>query len=439
MTICVIELNDSELRVGAGSNILVRSPGYAVVHNDSIRLGEDALRQARIYPHRAHNRFWSHLNQDTLPVRSKRFRHNADLAYAHLLALHEQANKPEEIIFAVPGNFSNQQLSLLLGIAKACPFSAVGLVDSAVAAVAAVAAAGHYLYVDIGLYHTVLTQVDVGDAVVRRSVKSIDDVGLNAIYDAAAELMADTFIRQSRFDPRRYAETEQALYDQLSRCLHSAGHEVPLQIEFQGMRHQARLDQDRLLEKMQPFYTQLWQRLETDETLLLSDRIAALPGFTEKLSRHDRLDPEDLFRGCHEHRPAIQSTESRLSFVTRLPAAAKPKIIGVSAAKKKTAEPGGNEPVVTHLLIDHRAFPLQPRPLYLTAQGTVSRSRQDSSRCALALNGRQAEIRPSSDAALYVNGEPLVGTRRLVAGDKISFAGSETLFSLIGVADPDAA
>lgn len=435
MTVCVIELNDSEVRVGSGSKILVRSPGYAVVHNDAIRLGEDALRQARLYPHRTYNRFWSHLNQDTLPARSKRFRHHADLAYAHLLALHEQSGRPEEIIFAVPGSFSKQQLSLLLGIANACPFSTVGLVDSAVAA-AAGAGAGRYLHVDIGLHHTVLTDVEVGDEAIRRSVKILDDVGLTAVYDAAAELMADTFIRQSRFDPHHYAETEQALYDRLPRCLTAKNGELMLEIEFQGIRHQAKLNQEKLVDKLRPLYSKVWQRLEPDERLLLGDRIAALPGFTAKLSRYERLDPEGVFRSCSEHRRLIQGSGPALSLVTRLPAAAKPEIAGDAPAESARTEAEWGE-AATHLLLDHRAFPLRERLLYLSAHGSVSSSKQDSSLCAIALEGRRAIIRPLRDAVLYVNGEELTEVRALVAGDKIRFAGSDTVYSLIGAVDPD--
>src|SRR3990172_12282752 len=147
----IIELNDSEVRVAAAGRIIVRSPGCAVVRGERVCFGHEALKLAHLHPRETYNRFWAHLSQDALHTPTRRFRHHADLAYAHLLALYEEAGKPDEVIFAVPGSFSNEQLSLLLGIAQACPFKAVGLVDSAVASAAAVAGRGRYAHVAIYL------------------------------------------------------------------------------------------------------------------------------------------------------------------------------------------------------------------------------------------------------------------------------------------------
>jgi hypothetical protein len=38
---------------------------------------------------------------------------------------------------------------------------------------------------------------------------------------------------------------------------------------------------------------------------------------------------------------------------------------------------------------------------------------------------------------MYVDGERLAGSRRLAAGDRISFAGSDTVYSLISAVSPD--
>ena len=50
MTICVIELNDNEIRVGSGNDIILRSPGYAFVDDDRIELGVAAAKKARLHP-----------------------------------------------------------------------------------------------------------------------------------------------------------------------------------------------------------------------------------------------------------------------------------------------------------------------------------------------------------------------------------------------------
>jgi hypothetical protein len=440
MTSWVIELSATEVRVGKGAEILVRSPGYAVVDGDRIWLGEEAWGQAYLHPHRTYNRFWSHLGQDTLRTPSRRFRHNADLAYAHLLALYEQAGQPEEIIFAVPGSFSPQQLSLLLGIAKACPFAAVGLVDRAVAGAAEVAGSGHYLHLDIDLHHTVLTWLEVDTEIVRCSVETIDDMGLSTLYEACADRIADTLIQQSRFDPRQHGESEQALYNQLFLGLTRNPGEMQVAIQFQGTRYQTRLSREVLLEALQPHYTKVWRRLAPQQRLLLSDRMATLPGFTASLSNYyECLAPEAVFRSCQEHEGVIRSPGPNLKFVTRLPATVRsqpamvtPKQLSGPALPMEGIETG------THLLCGHHAFPVREQPLYLSGSGSVSSILQDSSSCSIQWHRRQVVISPLGKAAVCVNGHPLSGTRGLVAGDEISFTGSDTVYSLIQLAHPDA-
>jgi hypothetical protein len=440
MTCWVIDISATEVRVGKGSEILICSPGYAVVDRDNIWLGEEARDQAHLHPHRTYNRFWSHLDQDTLRTPSRRFRHNADLAYAHLLALYEQAGEPEEVIFAVPGYFSSQQLSLLLGIAQACPFAAVGLVDRAVASAAGVVEPGRYLHLDIDLYHTVLTQLKVGSEIIRRSVEILDDVGLKVLYELSADLIADTFIQQSRFDPRQHGESEQALYNQLPRCVASNRQEVVAEIPFQGTRYQAKLSREILLERLQPYYVKMWRRLAPQHQLLLSDRMAALPEFTANLSNYKFVAPEAVFKGCQEHEAVIRSPGPHLKFITRLPVA-----IRHQTATAPLKQPPG-EPVQSregakagiYLLSGHYAFPLGEQPIYLSAGGAVSSVMGESSICSVVWSHRQVLITPLGKVTVYINGQPLTSASSLGIGDEVSVAGSDAVYWLIQRAHPDA-
>ena len=77
------------------------------------------------------------------------------------LLWHDMAGEVEEALLAVPGSFTSAQLSLLLGLAQASPFSVTGLVDAAVAATAATAGPGSYNHLDIQLHQTVVTSLEV--------------------------------------------------------------------------------------------------------------------------------------------------------------------------------------------------------------------------------------------------------------------------------------
>ncbi|MBI2970081.1 MAG: hypothetical protein HYY36_05020 [Gammaproteobacteria bacterium] len=443
MSDCVIELVDSEIRVARGKRVIVRSPGYAVIRAGKTVLGEQALREAHLHPRDTYNRFWSNLSQDPLQTASEHVRHHADLAYAHLLSLHEQAGKPKEVVFAVPGSYSRDQLALLLGIAQACPFAAVGLVDTGVAAASVAAGPGSYLYVDMQLHRMLVTRLAVDDMVVRESVETIENGGLVAIHDVSAELIADAFIAQCRFDPLHLAETEQALFDQLPQYLKTLSErpEVVLEIQFRGSRHQARLKQTALLEKLEPHYVEVIQRLDADRVALLSSRCAALPGLADRIPGAHVLEADAPFSACSVHASIIRSTGPDVSFITRLPAPPRPRVTaaGVPPQEEITERRDDVPEAVTHLLSGHRAYPLTASPWFLSAAGGIGRVRDQATSCCVVLNSRRAVVEPLSDINIYVNGTRLSGKRELSAGDKISFAGTETVYSLITMVDPDAA
>jgi len=436
----IFELNDAEIRVGHGGKIIARSPGYAVVRDDEVSLGSAATHLAHLHPRQTYNRFWSALNQDALALPARNFRHHADLAYAHLKAVHEQAGKPVEVVFAVPGSFSSAQLSLLLGIAQACAFTTNGLVDSAVAAAAATGP-GSYLHLNLYLHHSVFTHIDVADQVVRGAVVTVDDGGLAGIHDAAAAWIADLFVQNCRFDPLQHAETEQALYDKLQGCLQalSTQQETLIEIQFRKTGYQTKLSRAALLEQLEPRYRAMIARFTGGDIPLLGDRVAALPGFTTRLPQARVLEASAVFQGCERNLAAIRSTPPNLNYVTRLPATATPAVTGPSPAVAEHAPSAGVGRNVTHVLSGHRAYPLRASALFLSAAGGASTTRHDGPACSVARNDHMAVITPLSDISIYVNGGRLAGQQSLTAGDKVSFAGSDTVYTFISVADPDGA
>jgi len=432
----IFELNDAEIRVGHGGKIVARSPGYAVVRDDGVFLGDAAKRLAHLHPRQTYNHFWAGLNQDALALPARHFRHHADFAFAHLKALHEQAGKPAEVVFAVPGGFSPDQLALLLGISQSCAFTTIGLVDSAVAAAAA-SGPGSYLHANLHLHHTVFTHIDVGDQVARGAVETVDDGGLAGIQDAAAALIADLFVHNCRFDPLRHAETEQGVYDRLPACFQalSTHLETLLEIQFRNTGYQTKLSRAALLERLDARYRNMIARFTDGCIPLLGDRVAALPGFAAHLPQARILDAASVFRGCEQNLAAICSPPPNLNYVTRLPAQELPAT-AVTEPIPAGARAGR---AVTHLLSRHSAYPLRANAIFLSAAGGVSTVRHGTPACSVALNNGIAIITPLSDISIYVNGGRLAGQQALDAGDKVSFAGADTVYTFISVADPDGA
>lgn len=435
MTLCTIELNDSEIRVARNANIILRSPGYAVVQRDKVELGESAARQAHLHPRAAYNRYWSNLNQDAIRYPSAQIRHNADLAYAHLLSLYEQAGKPDEVLFAVPGSYSNEQLSLLLGLVEASPFKALGLVDTAVAAVAPSAGPGEYTHLDMHLHQTILTHINVTNDVSRTATQVIDGIGLATVYDTCAFLMADLFIKQSRFDPQHHAETEQALYNQIPECLRvlSNSPEVLLEIQYQDTQHQAKLLRETLLEKLQEHYQKIINAIPAANICVISDRMASLPGFIEQKTEMTALDPASVFKACEEQLTHIRSSGPALNFITRLPATSQP-LISSNADSTPTVKPEKTSSI-THILCGHQAYPLMHGRVYLSAVGRTSESKQADSHCSVSQSNGLTSVQIESGLTVFLNGQQINHPAEAQTGDIISFAGSKTEYMFINVAD----
>jgi hypothetical protein len=436
MTTQVIELNDSEIRVAEGDSIVLRSPGYAFLDKDKIEIGVLAARQARLEPRAVHNRYWKNLNQDPLQTPSTHARHNADLAFAQLLAIHEQSGKPDEVIIAVPGSFTNEQLALLLGLVDASPLTVVGLVDTAVAAITPTADKGNYVHIDMHLHQTVVTRLIVSDQVSRTSVQLVDGAGLTAIYDATAHLIADLFIKESRFDPQHHPETEQALYDQIPACLNSLQKhsEVTLEIQYQQTQHQAKLPLDLLLKVLNPLYEKIANLIDNSDSCLLSYQINQLPGLTTLLEGSRDLTENSVFEACSQHAALFQSAGSASNYVTSLPATENPIIDDNPVQVSQSSAPSSNTAdSITHILHGHNAYALNNDHLFLSASGNISANDASTCHCSIQQNSGQVELIIEGELAVFVNGRQLKNTEIVRAGDIISFTGSKTEYTFIHV------
>lgn len=436
MTISVIELNDSEVRLGSNGAIVVRSPGYAFVDNDGIQIGDAAASRTRLDPRAANNRYWKNLNQDPLPLKSAKARHNADLAFAHILEIYEQAGKPDNVIFAVPASFSNAQLALLLGLVEASPMTAVGLVDSAIAACAPLLGPGKYQHIDIQLHQSVLTQIEVDEKVRRESVQIINNAGLANIFDQTAHLVADQFIKESRFDPQHHPETEQALYNQIPACLSSllTHSEVALEVQYQQTLYQAKLPAEMLHSKLSPLYEMIINNMLGERDCIISQQLSRLPGLTALLGQVEILEENSVLHGCFIYETEICKSESGLNYVTSLSATAEPVIMASTERIDDSAPTLLNDKqAITHVLHEHQALPLGSKGLYLSASGRISVSKSKESQCRVQSVNGSVELQMPGDLTVFVNGSQVQKSLLLSAGDIISFIGSKTEYVLIHV------
>ena len=444
MSVKIIELNDRAVHVGDETGVILQSPGFALAEGSSIVLGEAAERQARLQPTNSYNKFWHELSLDPIS-HGNNFRHFADIAYAHLMHLAEESEIGGDVIFAVPGNFTRQQLAILLGLVNHTPFKAGGVVNSAVAAAALAAEASNIIYIDLQLHQAVVTRLNTqGDHLQAGTTIQVPGVGSQNFIDLMMQMATGMFIQQCRFNPQHNADSEQQLYNELPGWLAEAEDgNLILELRAGETLHTAKMPRESLINSLGGHFNKINVQLapmltERDTQILISPAMAALPGFTASLPQQSQLivlDQHAVSRSALEHQELIIAGDAGIKLVESLPVA-KSKSAN-SSQTPQTASP-------THVLFGHRAVPI--KDLQIANQAEVNGHAGSANTLLLSITGlpedlgriyqSAGEVRFQSLAdASRVNGKPVTGETSLSIGDQIQFGSSAETMTLIQVSD----
>ncbi len=440
MSRVVIELNDLALQAGSEAGLLAASPGFALLRGKEVLLGAKAEAQHRLYPTSSYDKFWHELNMEPLPARG-RIRHHADLAYSHLLAIAGEAEIDGEVILAVPGHFSREQLGLLLGIAGQCPFQVAGMIDSALAASADAGTWDELVHIALHLHQILLTRLrrNGGEMVVDKVVPA-PQLGRQQLLEALLRIANDAFIRQCRFNPQHEAASEQQLYSLLADWLETGdGRQENLRMELDAgtMTHRAKLPGDQLLTAL----TKPWRSLRASlvpllespaTSILLDHRLAHFPGVraaVEGLGPLHITRPGAVIENALRHGDQITAGEG----VRRIRSLALDEASEATGHRDTPAMP-------THVLFRNRALPVDDLPLVSQANGSAGAS------LALDIPGPAATLgrivlRQSrvlldcGDSEFRLNDAPVTGSQPLRLGDRVRFPQVADELLLIEVSD----
>jgi hypothetical protein len=418
------------------------SPGLALIEGNEITVGDDASCVARLTPRRLHSRFWQDLGSSSLGRPFPGHLRTADLAHAHLKAFWEASGwEVSEVIVAVPGVYSEDQLALFLGIARELEIPVRGLVDAAVAATADRETKAHCLHLDFNLHRIVLTQLALGEEVVAEAVYTEPAVGLAALRDVWVQTISRTFVHTTRFDPLHLAATEQVLYAQLDGHLASlmTAPSTEVWMSSGGRRHVVEIDRSAVVDAALPVYDVVWsmvndRHVPEDVTVLLTDRAASLPGLTDHLSERTgreiaTLHPAAAAAGALQHAESIRAPGPALPFVTRLPRndtrPREPVTVQVNPPMDKIR----HQP--THLVIDGVARRIGAEPLLLELSGYENAAREDLGGATVRRVSGQVVVDAPLGAGVTVNGKPLNGRATLSSGDQLILRGSDTTIQAV--------
>jgi hypothetical protein len=446
MSKAVLELNDCSLGLYVDAKLVSSSPGYVLDTAGKTVFGQLAAEQSRLHPVSTNNEFWYRLSMEPLRRPFAHFRHYADIAHAHLMHLAHISDYKGDVVIAVPGSFSREQLAILSGVIKQSPFNATAMFDAALFSAASRTPDGGKLIVaDLQLHQASLTLLtSEQDQLKREAVAVVQGVGWNSLSNTLVQVINDAFIEQCRFNPQHSAQWEQHLYNELPdylRQLREGQSDLVASISTGKARHQARISASELIEAMEPSFRKIQQQLQhlsSDETggtpvpVLASVRAASIPGLSSWLqAAGSAISGEEMAQACMQAAAEITETGAVIPYVTSLRV----------RSQEATDRPARQSRVAkrpTHLLIGHDAFSLD-RPCVL------HRANNNALQLSYDLNVSDIvfAIRPSSDwVQLHaVNGGVTVNERRvtedigLVAGDRVGLTDQASVMQLIKVCD----
>ncbi|MDA9919470.1 hypothetical protein N9D72_04225 [Porticoccaceae bacterium] len=412
MTVAVLELNDQNLIIQTEDGTQHTEPGFAQLTANGIETGDSARAVAWQQPQHSYNQYWRQFNQLALPSKQRWARHHADIAFAQIKQLVAAVGSPEQLILSVPGSFSDEQLSLLLGLASAVPVEIVAVIDSALASSAE--QDSDALVIELQLQQAVVTglaKVDGRQQISNQEV--IPDLGVMQLYNAAARHISDQLIADYRYDPLHTSDGEQLIYDQLPHWLMQLGWEDEISVTVPS----AQGDLNLVLRKQQ-IAEILEQRLNGLNALIkkhpgaelcFSHSASLLPTLLPQFAQAKLCNQNSGIDNCFNLQDRL--TTGELQRISELQAPGKSK----AGASKKIHQ-------ATHLLYQDHGYPLdQPISLHI-ADKQLSLVTGIDNRAALVFvvdNHQLRVLHQQEDLQLQLPDLCQVGKTLMVAGHKL--------------------
>jgi len=447
MSTVAIDINDAGIVLADESGVVADEPGYAFVDGQTILTGRDAYANARLHPRRCSNRFWDTLTLEPGSAGLEGVGSTAELAYAQLKALWETyGGKCDDALLLVPGHYGRDELGVLLGLAHECEIPVRSILRSAAAAAAAPYPGRQLVHVDAGLHRVSATPLTQGDEVAADTEQSLGNTGLASVMDALAKRVAELFVLATRFDPFHSAASEQLVYDCLPAWLDELEQHpesVELKLPRDGEELTIEVDRAQLIGIMTGFCKATVQLIAqcrqpgTALVVLLSDRLAQMPGMVAELERLDdahvvTLPSGEAALGAVAQAPALIGDSDNVRLLKRVPWREPPAEL---APAKRPAKSDAPVPVPTkaddpasHIVYRGIAYPVDSNGIVIgrepiperrtivlnSGQGGVSRAH-----CELVKRDGELKLVDKSTFGTFVNEKRIEGEIALQPADVI--------------------
>ena len=424
----VLDLNDVHTRVWRGEELAYSEPALAIVSRKGAVTGTEALGHCRLEPANFHSKFVDKLNQEALTTPSRMIAHQADLLYEFLVAIRRKCeiSSKDEVWVAVSSDVTNPQLGLLYGVLQAAGYSVRDFVDRSIAMAAGSGIQRSGTVLHLGLHRTVVTRYRIGAEFVRDSANAFADPGFARFINGWIQVVTNRFLQASRFDPRRFGETEQQVFDLLWSCALGGNELGVVDISYRGETRQAEVSIEDLVHGSHTQFAAMAPHLGDSAVVLAERYIVRLPGMREFLQSQGidtvELAPESLLAGISSLTAASAESGEARRLHTAIP-------IADPDACQEHPEWASETQLPTHLLHDAVAIPLSdelsPASIFTDIPSTID--------FRVRRNKDAVMLDPGSATGLTVNGLSVGTATGLSNGDVIDSRGHR--FRCIAVVD----
>jgi len=465
----IIEINDYELTLINGDTAISEC-GYALITEQEILFGEHAWQQAKTSPLNIYCHYWQRLGYEEVKTTNSKINHFADLAFMQLQRLATDFSKRSDIIFIVPPYYTNEQLSLLLGLAKACQLSVSAVVNNSVAYVATPSISHKKvssLFLDIELHQvtgTELTCINTTENVntnettnssltVKQS-QVFAKQGVHDLYQSLSVWINQKLITECRFDGFYSASTEQAIYQTIPKLLKLDQAQYDICIADKNIV----INVNEIRAKLNNFFQPTLSKIPTAEQYFISQRFANL---LQSLTLSPVLDlmvvnQHSLSQSIAKHIDFL-SDDNDIKLITKLPLinANNDLITNTSTYTRTNTETllsNHDALSITHVLIQGIAYPLatagkrSAQNSYYLSEQTPCLSLEAPNQPAVHLisSGQRWKITmlTNDDTAskntcdsIYINGFPISSNQALNIGDSLTASIFEQAIQFIHLSD----
>ena len=294
MTIALLELNDLCLKISTKENKIYSECGFALINESGINTGEEAYKSNWKYPDKCLNNYWLFLDQNLFKKNWRWARHNADIAYAQLNKLLNNAGSSTELILSVPQTFSSEQLSLISGLIKASNTKLRAVVDDSL--LASMRINENAWIIDMQLHQTTMTFVeksalDSGSIFSVTDHETLPNFGFLHICNLLAQEVSNKLIKNSRYDPLHDGPAAQSLFNQIKKNLLEIKDRSEVVFKIKGPSGISEISLDLL--EIKTLLASEWRKISNK--VLKSNKPFAIKGSAQLLEKI--LDSSDRYLG----------------------------------------------------------------------------------------------------------------------------------------------